>query len=89
MLAKFEESWMIGTTQNFDLFDKKPAINYVNHFRNITSAILKQVLHVKQLMMLRLFIIILKAFIFHYSKNHGSLTLEIKLEVELNMDDLP
>ena len=54
---------------------------YVNHFWYIVSAILKQVLHVKQIMMLKS--IEHKASIFHYSKN--TVTLQTKLKVELNM----
>ena len=70
---------MIRTTQNFDIFDKKHAY-YVNHFWYIAGAILKEVLHVKQIMMLRV--------IFHYSKNYDSLTLQTKFKVILNMGDL-
>ena len=76
---------MIRTAQNVDLFDKKPAY-YVNHFWYIVSAILKEVLHVKQITMLRIFIIKFPSFII--PKNYGSLTLQAKFKVELNMGDL-
>ena len=44
---------------------KKPAhfFKYVNHLWYIVSAILKEVLHVKQIMMLRVFIVRLPSFI--------------------------
>ena len=37
MLVKFEQNRMVGTTQNFELFDKK----MVNHFWQSADAILK------------------------------------------------
>ena len=46
----------------WNFFDKKP-VYYFYYFWNIASASLKEVLHVKQLMMLRLFIIRLPSFI--------------------------
>ena len=77
---------MIQTKQNLDLFDIEP-VYYVSHFWNIAGAILKEVLHVKQLIMLRF--IYYKASIFHYFRNHHSLTLQSKFKVELSMGDLP
>ena len=61
-LAKYEQNRMIRTTQNLNIFDVK-SVDFVSHFWKITSATLKEVLHVKQLMMLRLFIIRLPSFI--------------------------
>ena len=69
---------MIRTTGNLDLLNKKPAY-YVN-ISDIFSAIFKEVLRVRQKMMLKVFII--------RPKNHGSLTLQTKFKVELNMGDL-
>ena len=60
-------------------------VYYVNHFWNIVSTILTEVLQVKQLMMLR---VNHKSSIFHYPKNYGCLTIGIKFEVDLNMGDL-
>ena len=59
--AKFEQNWKIWTRQNFDLFWHKRV--HASHFWNIVSSILKEILHVKQLMMLRVFIIRVPSFI--------------------------
>ena len=48
---------------------------------------LKKVLRVKQIMMLRVFSIKLHLSLFQ-NKNYGSLTIETKFKVELNMGDL-
>ena len=76
---------MIQTAQNLYLFDKKPGY-CVTHFWHIVSAILEEVLHVNEIMMLSVFSLKLLAFII--PKHYGSLTLQSKFTVELNMDDL-
>ena len=88
LLTIFTTSWQnlkkIGSTHNFDLFDKKKTVYFVYHFFNIDGAILKEVLRMKELMILRLFIIRLPSFN-RYSKNYDSRTLETKFTVELGI----
>ena len=53
---------MIQTTQNLDLFNKK-TLDITLPIFDIVNAILKEVLHVKQIMMLRVFSVKLPSFI--------------------------
>ena len=80
---------IILSTQKLDLFDKNLYI-YVNQFlKYIVSAILKEVLHVKQILMLRVFIIRLPSSFTIPRITVVSLSLETKFKIELNMGDLP
>ena len=72
MLVKFEQIRMVRTTRNFELFDQKIVVFFLNHFWQSVDAILEDVSVDETI--IECSTINLKTTIFQCFKNYGSST---------------